>query len=84
MEDQKIEVGTVVMLKSGGPFMTVTEIRGAAANVAFFESHLGHECLEEALFPIVCLEAIDMDDLDDGGGESVGNVVDILAEPKAA
>lgn len=40
-ENKKIEVGSVVTLKSGGPEMTVAELNGVSTTCAWFARHEG-------------------------------------------
>ncbi|EFL87654.1 YodC family protein [Ahrensia sp. R2A130] len=36
---RKLEAGDVVQLKSGGPLMTVDEVRGETAKLVWFDDH---------------------------------------------
>lgn len=54
---KKIELGDVVKLKSGSPYMTVKSVDGHMANVIWFDDlgdTWGHERVGS--FPLVCLE----------------------------
>jgi len=59
------EAGDVVMLRSGGPAMTVVKVEGDIAHCIWFDTH---EAVRNAQFPVVSLDVIE-EDFDASGFE---------------
>lgn len=77
MKSEDIQIGSVVMLKSGGPFMTVVSVWNDVADCAYFDPHTDHYCRQTVTFPLACIELVDEDEFGGGDdGERVGEVVD--------
>jgi uncharacterized protein YodC (DUF2158 family) len=63
MADTSFEVGTVVMLKSGGPSLTVTKVEKAGITVTWFAEK--SEEFKTAMLPANVLFAVDFADDED-------------------
>lgn len=67
-DEMGCEAGDVVMLRSGGPAMTVVKVEGDTAHCIWFDTH---EAVRNAQFPVISLDVIE-EDFDASGFEDGG------------